>query len=199
MKDLIFALLHPFLKLYIRVKFRSDYWALKERLQRRPSKPLRLAYEHHFMALGSFVGLGSRIEGKPYFPHGCRGVFISSGATLGKDVIIFQQVTIGSNTLPDSKRPGSPAIGEGCYIGAGAKIIGGITVGHHCRIGANAVVYEDMPPYSVAVCAPTRVLQKDGLDNAFRTVIDGEPYLSRGGRLVRDTAPGEGKVPAGVE
>ena len=90
-------------------------------------------------------------------------------------------------------------IGEGCYIGAGAKIIGGITVGHHCRIGANAVVYEDMPPYSVAVCAPTRVLQKDGLDNTFRTVIDGEPYLSRDGRLVRDTAPGEGKVPAGVE
>ena len=60
MKDLIFALLHPFLKLYIRVKFRGDYWALKERLQRRPSKPLRLAYEHHFMALGSFG------PGEPY-------------------------------------------------------------------------------------------------------------------------------------
>ena len=163
MKDLIFALLHPFLKLYIRLKFRGDYWALKEHLQRRPSKLLRLAYEHHFMALGSFVGLGSRIEGKPYFPHGCRSVFISSGATLGRDVIIFQQVTIGSNTLPDSKRPGSPVIGEGCYIGAGAKISGGITVGHHCRIGANAVVTKSFTTPGVTIAGvPARQISDKG-------------------------------------
>ena len=184
-KDIIFAILHPFLKLYIRAKF-GDFWGLKAHLEKHPSKLLRLAYDHHFMDLGSFIGLGSRFESKPYFPHGCRGVFISSDAVIGKDAVIFQQVTIGSNSLPDSKHPGSPVIGDGAYIGAGAKLIGGIVIGDNCRIGANAVVYEDMPDNSVAVCAPTRIVKKEHLDNTFRTTLNGRPYISKNGRLVPD-------------
>jgi len=182
-KDLIFTLLRPFLEGYIRMRY-GDYWTLKRHLQVRPSKLLRLCYEHHFMKLGSFIGVGSRIEGVPYFPHGCRGVFISNDAVLGRNAVIFQQVTIGSNTLPDSKRPGSPVIGADAYLGAGCKIIGGITLGDRCRVGANAVVYEDMPDDSVAVCAPTRILQKKHLNNTFHTVIDGVRYCSREGRLM---------------
>ncbi len=197
LKDLIFAVLHPFLKLYIRLRFR-DYWGLKEylRTRERPSKLLRLAYEHRLMALGSYVGVGSVFHGRPYFPHRCQGVFISDRAEIGRDVVIFQQVTIGSNTLPGSKGMGSPVIGDGVYIGAGAKIIGGVTVGDHCRIGANAVVYQDMPPHSVAVCAPTRVIQKDHLDNTFRVAIGGTEYVSRDGRLVPEEDAG--KEPANV-
>ena len=100
--------------------------------------------------------------------------------------MIFQHVTIASNTLPDSKRPGAPAIGDGAYIGAGAKIIGGITVGDHCRVGANAVVYQDMPPHSVAVCSPTQIIQKENLDNTFRVKINGVECASRDGRLVKE-------------
>ena len=70
-------------------------------------------------------------------------------------------------------------------LGAGAKIVGGVTIGDCCRVGANAVVVQDMPPHSVAVCAPTRILQKEGLDNAFRVVIGGTAYISRDGRLVQ--------------
>lgn len=184
-KDLIFALLHPFLKGYIRLRF-GDYWALKKHLQKRPSKLLRLCYDHHFMALGSFVGLHSTIEGTPYFPHGCRGVFISDDAVIGAGAVIFQQVTIGSNTLQGTGHPGSPVIGESCYLGAGCKVIGGITLGRRCRVGANAVVYEDMGDDCVAVCAPTRILQKEHLDNTFRTVIGGVRYVNRDGRLVRE-------------
>ncbi len=184
-KDLIFALLHPFLKGYIRLRF-GDYWALKKHLQKRPSKLLRLCYDHHFMALGSFVGLHSTIEGTPYFPHGCRGVFISDDAVIGAGAVIFQQVTIGSNTLAGTGHPGSPVIGESCYLGAGCKVIGGITLGRRCRVGANAVVYEDMGDDCVAVCAPTRILQKEHLDNTFRTVIGGVRYVNRDGRLVRE-------------
>ncbi len=184
-KDLIFALLHPFLKGYIRLRF-GDYWALKKHLQKRPSKLLRLCYDHHFMALGSFVGLHSTIEGTPYFPHGCRGVFISDDAVIGAGAVIFQQVTIGSNTLQGTGHPGSPVIGESCYLGAGCKVIGGITLGRRCRVGANAVVYEDMGDDCVAVCAPTRILQKEHLDNTFRTVIGGGRYVNRDGRLVRE-------------
>ena len=184
-KDLIFALLHPFLKGYIRLRF-GDYWALKKHLQKRPSKLLRLCYDHHFMALGSFVGLHSTIEGTPYFPHGCRGVFISDDAVIGAGAVIFQQVTIGSNTIAGTGHPGSPVIGESCYLGAGCKVIGGITLGRRCRVGANAVVYEDMGDDCVAVCAPTRILQKEHLDNTFRTVIGGVRYVNRDGRLVRE-------------
>mgnify|MGYP002508414229 CR=1 FL=1 len=187
-KAVIFALLHPFLRVYIKLRF-GDYWALKEHLQRRPSPLLRQAYEKYFMGYGSYVGVDSKIAGRPYFPHGCVGVFISNDAVIGRDAVIFQQVTIGSNTLPDSKRPGSPVIGDGVYLGAGAKVIGGITVGDCCRVGANAVVVRDLPPHSVAVCAPTQVIQKAGLDNTFRVKIGGVDYVSRNGRLVREAQP----------
>lgn len=183
-KSVGFALLHPFLRVYIKLRY-GDYWALKERLQKKPSPLLKQAYEKYFMQYGSYVGVDSKIAGRPYFPHGCVGVFISNDAVIGKDAVIFQQVTIGSNTLPGTKRPGAPVIGDGAYLGAGAKIIGGITVGDHCRVGANAVVVRDMPPHSVAVCAATQILQKEDLDNTFRVTIGGVEYVSAGGRLVR--------------
>ena len=77
--------------------------------------------------------------------------------------------------------------GNNVYIGVGAKVIGGITIGDNCRIGANAVVYEDMPPNSVAVCAATRIISKDGepLDNTYRTTLDGVDYVFQDGRLHR--------------
>jgi len=182
-KSVLFALLYPFLRIYVRVRF-GDYWALKRYLQTHPSELLKHAYEKYFMKYGSYVGVGSKIAGRPYFPHGCVGVFISNDAVLGKDLVIFQQVTIGSNTLAGTKRPGSPTIGDGVYLGAGAKVIGGISVGDHCRIGANAVVFQDMPPHSVAVCAPTQVIQKENLDNTFRVNIGGTDYVSQNGHLV---------------
>lgn len=182
-KSVLFALAHPLLRVYIRLRF-GDYWALKKYLQGHPSGMLKYAYEKYFMKYGSFVGIGSKIAGKPYFPHGCVGVFISNDAVIGKDAVIFQQVTVGSNTLPGTRRPGAPVIGDGVYIGAGAKIIGAVTIGDRCRIGANAVVYQDMPPHCVAVCAPTRIIQKEDLDNTFRVNINGTEYVSQNGRLV---------------
>ena len=183
LKRVLFAFIHPFLRLYIKLRF-GDYWALKEHLQRHPSGMLKQAYEKYFMKYGSYVGIGSQIAGRPYFPHGCVGVFISNDAVIGKDAVIFQQVTIGSNTLPGTKRPGAPTIGDRVYLGAGAKIIGGVAVGDHCRVGANAVVVRDMPPHSVAVCAATQIIQKEELDNTFRVDIDGKPYVGKNGRLV---------------
>ena len=184
LKEMIFGLLHPFLTFYAILRYKN-IWGLKQHLQTHPGKLMKLTYLHYFMRRGSFVGLSSEIAGTPCFPHGIQGIFISNSAKLGRDVVIFQQVTIGSNTLPDSKNPGAPVIGDNVYIGAGAKIIGGIRVGDNCRIGANAVVYTDMPANSVAVCAPTRILQKENLDNTYITRLDGEEYYFRGGRMHR--------------
>ena len=118
-------------------------------------------YGHYFDKRCAFVGPLAEFAGEPCFPHGPLGVFISNDAKLGKDCVIFQNVTIGSNHLSDAKKPGGPTIGDRVYIGAGAAIVGNITIGDGCRIGAGAVVYEDMPANSVAVCAPTRIIRRD--------------------------------------
>ena len=103
-------------------------------------------------------------------PHGLFGIFISERAKLGKNCVIFQGVTIGSNTLIDSKNSGFPVIGNNVYIGAGAKIIGDVKVGDNCRIGANACVVKDVPPNSVVIGNPMKVIDKyEPLDNRFFT------------------------------
>jgi serine O-acetyltransferase len=110
---------------------------------------------------GSYIGSGAKFAGKPTFPHGITGIFISSGAKIGKNAVIFHQVTIGSNTLGDSKHKGAPIIGDNCYIGAGAKIIGNVKIGNNVRIGANAVVVKDVPDNCVVVNQPSRIIRKE--------------------------------------
>ncbi len=101
-------------------------------------------------------------------PHGLAGIFISYGASIGPGCTIFHQVTIGSNTLPDSRGQGAPVIGRNVYIGAGAKIIGAVTVGDNARIGANAVVTFDVPPNATVVQERPRViLRQEPRDNTF--------------------------------
>ena len=111
---------------------------------------------------GSYIGSGAVIKEQPIFPHGINGILISSGAEIGKGSVIFHQVTIGSNNIGDSNKIGSPTIGDNCYIGAGAKIIGNINIGKNVRIGANAVVVKDVRDNSVVVNQPARVIEKDG-------------------------------------
>lgn len=151
----------------------GDFWALREAVLSRKKngimrKILCVCYEAYLSRLNSSIPIEVVFASRPHFPHGCSGIFISRGASLGKDVVIFQQVTIGSNTLSDAgNKRGAPTIGNNVYIGAGAKIIGKITVGDNCRVGANACVYTDLPMCSTAVNAPTRIIAKGNLDNRF--------------------------------
>ncbi len=118
---------------------------------------------------GSYVGSGAQFASAPIFPHGVTGIFISSGAVIGKDCVIFHQVTIGSNTLNDSSKKGAPVIGNNVYIGAGAKIIGSVKIGDNCRIGANCVVVKDVPNNTTVVSQPARFIIKDvPPSNVFR-------------------------------
>jgi len=163
-------------------------WGLKEHLAKTdiPNARLLAVYDAYFSGTGSWIGYDSKFLSIPCFPHGCYGVFISGGARIGRNAVIFQHVTIGSNTLNNSKNTGSPIIGDTVYIGAGAKIIGGITIGDNCRIGANAVVYEDMPSNSVAVQSSTRIIQKKNLDNRFFTQRGGKWVYFKDGIWVED-------------
>jgi len=115
---------------------------------------------------------------KPFAtPHGLAGIFISYGATIGEGCTIFHQVTIGSNTLPDSRGQGAPVLGRNVYVGAGAKIIGNVTVGDNARIGANCVVTFDVPANATVVLESPKVILRDQpRDNTF---IPWGDYASR--------------------
>jgi serine O-acetyltransferase len=120
----------------------------------------------------------------PCFPHGLSGIFISGGARIGKNVVIFQHVTIGSNTLIGSSKFGSPAICDDCYIGAGAKIIGNILVGRSTRIGANAVLTNDVPESSVIYTRATIRKRVENSDNRYFTYRNGKFFYFHDGRYV---------------
>lgn len=94
-------------------------------------------------------------------PHGLAGIFISKGATIGANCTIFQNVTIGSNTLPDSKKKGSPQIGNNVFIGANAVLVGGIKIGDGVRIGAGCVVFDDIPENSTVVSEKPRIIHHE--------------------------------------
>lgn len=118
------------------------------------------------------ISIKAKIEAPLILPHGVSGIFLTKSAVVGKNVVIFQQVTIGANTIQGSRSYGAPIIGDNVYIGAGAKIIGNAHIADNCRIGANAVVVEDIPYNSLVVCEKPRVIIKDKpLDNTFN------PYL----------------------
>lgn len=102
-------------------------------------------------------------------PHGLRGILLSQYAKIGEGCTLFQHVTIGSNTLPDSKGGGFPTIGKNVYIGAGASVIGNVTVGDNVRIGANCIVTKDVPENSIIVLDKPVVFKKgdEPLNNRF--------------------------------
>ena len=167
-----------------------DTWQLKSKVINSKNKLFKrlflLEFERRLAKQGSWIGWNSNIDNIPTFPHGMSGIFISGDSHIGKDCVIFQQVTIGSNTLVDSKTLGSPTISDSCYIGAGAKIIGAITIGKNCRIGANCIVVKDMPDNSVAVMPSARIIQKENLDNRFiQKGKDGWGYR-RNGEFIPD-------------
>jgi serine O-acetyltransferase len=98
---------------------------------------------------GAIIGEGFFID------HGM-GVVIGETAEVGRNVTLYHGVTLGGVSNQKGKR--HPTIKDGVVIGAGAKVLGAITVGECSRIGANAVVVKDVPPNSVVVGVPGQVV-----------------------------------------
>jgi serine acetyltransferase len=97
--------------------------------------------------ISTVVGPGLKVH------HGF-GIAVHNRAVLGRDVVLHHGVTIGSRV------PGGPApeVGDGVYVGVNALILGGVRVGRNARIGAAAVVLEDVPEDGVVVGNPGRLL-----------------------------------------
>lgn len=104
--------------------------------------------------------IGKRV----FIDHGF-GVVIGETAIIEDDVLIYQGVTLGGVSLEAGKR--HPTIKEFTVIGAGAKILGNITIGAHCKIGANSVVIRDVPDCSTAVGVPAHIIEKGRCKDPF--------------------------------
>ena len=85
------------------------------------------------------------------------GVVINTNVRAGRNLVIYHGVTLGA------ERNKSPVLGDNVYIGAGAKIIGGVKVGSNVKIGANAVVTKDIPDGATVVGIPARIVRMYGV------------------------------------
>lgn len=107
---------------------------------------------------------GATIGRRLVIDHGM-GVVIGETAIIGDDVLIYHGVTLGGKENITSKR--HPTIGNRVVLGAGSKVIGNITVGDDCAVGANSVVTKDMPAGAVAIGSPARYLKASQPDYAI--------------------------------
>jgi len=101
---------------------------------------------------------GAQIGRRVFIDHGI-GVVIGETTVIGDDVLIYQQVTLGGTGKEHGKR--HPTIEKGVIVGAGATVLGNITVGEYSKIGAGSVVIDDVPPNSTVVGIPGTVVGQE--------------------------------------
>ncbi|MCU0906250.1 MAG: hypothetical protein MUF73_02140 [Rhodobacteraceae bacterium] len=167
-------------------RFGNRRMAVRPRLLR---APLTVVYRVMFKATEWVCGI--------HLPYNCRvgrrvrlehfGGMILAPRSIGSDVILRQNTTIGVARLTDLA--GRPDIGDHVDVGAGAVIVGDLSVGRGAIIGANAVVTRSVPPYAVAVGAPARVIRRrDPAEIGDRVALPG---------LVADAVGADPAVAAG--
>ena len=150
-------------------------------------------WRHGFKLGGRFVShLGrffSGIEihpgatiGKHFFIDHGMGVVIGETAEIGDNVTLYHGVTLGGTTWNKGKR--HPTLGDNVVIGAGAKILGPVTIGDGAAVGSNAVVVRDVPPGHTVVGIPARVV-----DHGKPRIDESKPFTPYGASKTDITDP----------
>ena len=128
-------------------------------------------WTHYFYLLARFLSQcarlltgieihpGAQIGHRLFIDHGM-GVVIGETSTVGDDVTLYQGVTLGGTGKEKGKR--HPTLGKGVVIGTGAKVLGNITVGDNCRVGAGSVVLRSIPDNSTIVGVPGHIVLRNG-------------------------------------
>jgi len=128
-------------------------------------------WNHHFFLLGRWLSQvarwltgieihpGAQIGRRLFIDHGL-GVVIGETAVVGDDVLLYQGVTLGGTSKERVKR--HPTLLDHVVVGGGAKILGNITIGRNCRIGAGSVVLRDVPDDSTVVGVPGHIIFREG-------------------------------------
>nr|VFK14480.1 MAG: serine O-acetyltransferase [Candidatus Kentron sp. LPFa] len=109
------------------------------------------------------------IIGKRFFIDHGMGVVIGETSEIGDDCTLYQGVTLGGTSWSKGKR--HPTLQDGVVVGAGAKVLGPITVGKDARVGSNAVVVKDVPPEATVIGIPAHVVQDHAPADQRRTTI----------------------------
>jgi len=104
---------------------------------------------------------GARIGRQLFIDHGM-GIVIGETANIGNDVTLYHGVTLGGTSLSSGKR--HPSLADGVMVGAGAKILGPISIGKNAKIGANAVITKDIPAAATAIGVPGQIRQKAAIN-----------------------------------
>lgn len=120
----------------------------------------RLISEISRFFTGIEIHPGAKVGRNLIIDHGM-GVVIGETAEIGDYCLIFHGVTLGGVDFSPVKR--HPTLGNHVVVGAGAKILGNITIGDHSRVGANSVVIKSVPPHSTATGIPARVMSMGGV------------------------------------
>lgn len=148
----------------------KKYWKRRKYVVEPHGRGLSLALKYYYLfyikkcdafnnaTLGTHLGYGAEFTDVPLFPHGLYGIVISHNASIGKNVTIFHQVTIGEG------KNGAPRIGDNVLIGAGAKLLGKIKIGNNVIVGSGAVVTFDVPENSIVHAAKATVVESVKLE-----------------------------------
>lgn len=148
---MILALLFRYMPLRAMAWFRFGSWCKQRHIPFLPGFVQRLIYSRY----GLEILVGADIGGGLYIAHPIGTVI--SPARMGKNCSIIAAVTIGMRNTWEF-----PVIGDEVFIGAGARVLGGITIGDGAVIGANAVVLKDLPDGATAVGIPARITRING-------------------------------------
>ena len=117
---------------------------------------------------------GATIGRRFFIDHGM-GIVIGETAEIGDDVMLYHGVTLGGQDLTKTKR--HPTIGNNVTVGAGAKVLGPITIGDGSAIGANAVVTKDVPPCHIAVGIPAK--NRPRMHHEQQKLVDPDVYIAQ--------------------
>jgi serine O-acetyltransferase len=124
----------------------------------------RFCYHHHLGWIGAFfsqlnpilthatIGRGASFGPGLVIVHSV-GLVINTNVRGGRNIVMEHDVTIGA------EKGATPVLGDNIFIGAGARIIGGVRIGNNVRIGANAVVVKDVPDEATVVGVPARIVR----------------------------------------
>ena len=119
----------------------------------------RAISQHSAHKTGIEIHPGAKIGRRVVIDHG-HGIVIGETAEVGDDVMIYQGVTLGGTGKDIGKR--HPTVESGVMIGAGAKVLGPITIGKNAKIAAGAVVVKDVEPNCTVVGVPGEIVRIDG-------------------------------------
>lgn len=138
--------------------------------------PARIISQISRLTTGIEIHPGATIGRRVFIDHGM-GVVIGETVHIGDDVTIFQNVTLGG-TGKEKGAKRHPTVGNRVVIGSGAKVLGNITIGDNCAIGANSVVLTDIPDNATVVGIPGRIVTLDG-NRVERADNGDDPCLQR--------------------